>query len=543
MNKRSFSDSIANRKVFQAIGYTLVFLMLACGVMTLDILIYRALPSWHSGIIAALLLFIVIDRFYTHRHFASLTPLSREWALALGTQWILILVVSRFLLSYAEGIDSLRSDLLLFTRGNLIELITPEYVFSLLLALLFWYLTGQFLDLLDESGLNQELALQEEQVPGGLIPVHQRLVSLIFSLGIGLVIVAALTRVTIHAAASTDRFPGVEVSRVSGGEAGALLYFVFGLALLSLSRLMSLQIHWNQLRIPVTSPNLARQWGIYSIAFLLILAAIVSLLPAGDSLGFFAVLRMLLGFLMAVLVFLGQIIISLLFLLLSIPMRLFGRITLPISTVPPRLPTVPLEPVSSAAGGIPWALIKSILLWGALVVIVVFSLIQFVRQHEGLLAALRKSRMVNWLITAWQWLSNAAVKTGGSLSHGIAAGWQSLVARLERRRLLSRAGWINLRGLDPRRRIYFFYLAMLRRGAEKGLIRKPSQTPSEYALILEKELPSALEDIDSVTGAFIEARYSRRDVNASAANAVRAAWGRIRQALQKLPGPAKSNKR
>ena len=91
---------------------------------------------------------------------------------------------------------------------------------------------------------------------------------------------------------------------------------------------------------------------------------------------------------------------------------------------------------------------------------------------------------------------------------------------------------LRLRSLDPRQRIYFFYLAMIRRSAEQGLDRKPSQTPAEYAAALERALPTATEDIDAMTEAFIEARYSRRDVEPSRAESIKAAWARIRRALQ-----------
>jgi hypothetical protein len=111
-------------------------------------------------------------------------------------------------------------------------------------------------------------------------------------------------------------------------------------------------------------------------------------------------------------------------------------------------------------------------------------------------------------------------------------GWQRIVARLEGNRIFARPGWISLRGLDPRRRVLFFYLAMLRRGSEQGLSRRPSQTPSEYAVTLERALPDAEEDIDSITEAFVEARYSRREVDAQEADLVKATWGRIRRALQ-----------
>ncbi len=199
MNSGSTSNVLGNVKVFRFLGYLLVFLMMACVVMTVGMLIQNVLPSWHSGIIAGILSFIVIDRLYTYRQLRSLTPLSSEWAIAIGGQWLLILLLMRFLLSYADGLDSLRADLLLFARGYIAELFTLEYVVSFLLALLVWYLSGRFLDLLEEIGLDPVLALNEGPAPIGVaIPAHQRLVGLIFSLGIGLVILTALARVDMQ---------------------------------------------------------------------------------------------------------------------------------------------------------------------------------------------------------------------------------------------------------------------------------------------------------------------------------------------------------
>lgn len=539
MKAGPISTAIRNQKVFRFISYTLVFLMMVCVAMVIGNLIQNTLPDWHAGIIAGILLFIVIDRLYTYRQLKSLTPLSSEWAIALGAQWVLIVLVIRFLLSYANGIDSFRADLSLFTRGDLLELFTPEFVIALMLSVLVWVVSALFLELLDEIGLDQEVALLEESFPieSDAVPAHRRLVTLVFSLGIGLVILTAMARLNLRSIfENVNGLPRVEMNVSSGAEAGALLYFVFGLTLLSLSRLMSLQTRWNRLRIPVSSNNLVRQWGIYSVSFLLILAVIVSLLPAGDNLGFFSVLRTLLGFLVGVFFFLGQLILVLISLLFTLPLLLLRGEPASMDSIPaaPPLPVMPpaefaAPPASSAA----WTLIRSILLWGSLLVIVVFALIQFVRQHGGLRAALRQSPVTNWLILAWQWLHRNVDKTRGTLSRAIADGWQSILSRLEGKRILSPASWISLRSLDPRRRVYFYYLAMIRRGAERGLARRPSQTPSEYAVVLEKALPSAGEDIDSLTDAFVEARYSRQEVEPGKADLVKATWGRIRHALRR----------
>jgi hypothetical protein len=536
MNSGFNSNVLRNVNVFRILGYLLVFLMMACAVMTIGMLIQNVLPGWHSGIIAGILLFVLIDRLYTYRQLRSMTPLSSEWAVAILGQWLLILLVMRFLLSYADGLDALRADLSLFARGYLAELFTLEFIVSFLLALLVWYLSGRFLDLLEEIGLDPVLALNENFVQIGVVPAHQRLIGLVFSFGIGLVLLTALARVDMQTTFSNvEGLPTVAFNRLSGAEAGALLYFVFGLALLSLSRLMSLQTHWNRLRIPVSSRNLTRQWGMYSLLFLFLLAVIVSLLPAGDSFGFFSVLGTLLNFLLGILFFLSQLIISLILLLVSLPFALFGQVP-PALRAPPPPPLPALPPVEAAppiTNNAAWAFVRSFFLWGALALIVAFALIQFVRGHGGLREALRKSRLTNWLVMAWQWLSRNVNQTGADLSRAITEGWQNLLARLEERRVLPAASLIRLRALDPRRQIYFFYLAMIRRGGEQGAPRKPSQTPSEYAVTLERTLPDVREDIDSITDAFVQARYSRREFNSSDVAAARTIWGRIRRALQR----------
>jgi hypothetical protein len=536
MNLGYRSEGKRNEKSFRILGYALVFLMMACTSMTFGMLIQNVLPGWHASIIAGVLLFIVMDRLYTYRQLRSLTPLSSEWTIALGGQWLLILLLLRFLLSYTNGLEAFRADLSLLTRGYIAELFTVEFVVSLLLALLMWFLTGRFLDLLEEIGLDPVLALQEGMIPiSETVSAHQRLLGQIFSIGIGLVILTALARVNFQTIVdNVERFPKLEFNRLSGAEAGALLYFVFGLALLSLSRLMSLQTHWNRLRIPVSSDNLTRQWGLYSMLFLLLLAVVVSLLPAGDSLGFFSLLGTLLDFLVSILFFIGQLMMGLIMLLISLPFFLFGK-PLPdlLPSAPPPVPVLPPAEAAAPATIIPaWAFIRSILLWGLLVLIIVFALIQFVRQHGGIRAALRNSRVASWLVLAWQWLSRNANTTRENLSRVIVTGWQNILSRLEEKRSLPPGSLIRLRSLDPRRQIYFFYFALIRRGSEQGVPRQPSQTPSEYAAKLEKALPSADEDIDSITQAFIEARYSRREVDSKDADLVKETWGRIRQVLQ-----------
>jgi len=543
MSSNINSKAVANVRLFRFISYGLVFLMIVCIVMTISSLIQNSLPGWPSGIITGIMLFITVDRLYTYHRFKHLQLFSSEWMITIGTQWIVIILFIRLFLSYVKGLDAFLNDMLLFAHGSIENFLSPEFVVTLLLAIFAWYLSSQFLELLDEIGLDQVLASSENEAVSQIetVSVQRRLVNLVFSTGIILVVLVALTRIDLRATFSDTAVSApVELNQLSTAEAGTLFYFIFGLILLSQSRLMSLQTQWNLQNIPVASNDLAKHWGTYSLLFLLILAFIVSLLPTGESRGFFSLLGSLLGFLISVLFFIGQLIVLFIWILFSLLFLLLGKGLPPMFRFPTPLPS-PIAPAASpmyTTSSAIWILMKSILLWGSLLLLIGFSLTHFLKQREGLLAGLRKAPIANWLVLAWQWLRRNVDKTRGDLSRALADGWQNIVSQLERRRILPRLGLISLGFLDPRRQIYFFYLAMVRRGGEQGLTRKPSQTPSEYAITLEKVLPSSNEDIVTITEAFVEARYSHHEVTSGAAKLVKATWSRIRRALQ-----SKSNSR
>ncbi len=165
MNSASKSNALGNERAFRFISYGLVFMLMVCVILNVSILIHSVLPEWHSGILAGAAVLVLIDRLYTYRQTKSLTPLSTEWAISVGAQWIVILLLIRLLLSSVNGLVSLRADLNLLARGYLAELFTPEYITCLLLAFLVWFLSGRFLDLIDEiyqarrSGQNAILIL------------------------------------------------------------------------------------------------------------------------------------------------------------------------------------------------------------------------------------------------------------------------------------------------------------------------------------------------------------------------------------------------
>jgi hypothetical protein len=83
-----------------------------------------------------------------------------------------------------------------------------------------------------------------------------------------------------------------------------------------------------------------------------------------------------------------------------------------------------------------------------------------------------------------------------------------------------------------RRMIREAYQGLLELAKAREQPRKRSQTPSEYARILEQEWPSLHGTLDVVTDGYVEARYARHLPSEETAHLVVRAWVVIRDALE-----------
>jgi hypothetical protein len=135
---------------------------------------------------------------------------------------------------------------------------------------------------------------------------------------------------------------------------------------------------------------------------------------------------------------------------------------------------------------------------------------------------------------AWAWLRGQM----GNLNQQLAISVRSAITRLQLRQKkaseMVSSGFISLRRLSPRQRVLFFYLALVRRGTETGIARKPSQTPYEYAHTLGGNIQDIHQDVGEMTEAFMEARYSLHEIDVEKANTVREHWEKIRRAIRNL---------
>ena len=86
--------------------------------------------------------------------------------------------------------------------------------------------------------------------------------------------------------------------------------------------------------------------------------------------------------------------------------------------------------------------------------------------------------------------------------------------------------------LDSREKVRYFYLRMMGRAAESGLVRPAHQTPSEFAHDLDARWPDAEDDVDELTAAFLAARYDRREITHTDARSAQTLLARVVRALK-----------
>lgn len=523
-----------NEIVFRWVSSLLIAAMMACSTLTAGALISRLMPEWISWVMAVLVFFIVLDSLYTRHRLKNRPYLDSGRLVETGAQIVVIFLLVKVAMSLSRGTQSFLAEIPLWGQDFIKNFITFDLFIGLVMAVAAWLIGSYFGELLDAMSMEKALIDQSIEVPDkrSLPLAHDRLVSLIFSILIILVMITALVRVDLKQFFGQGLSSFLYLPPLAGGGASTLLFFMFGLALLSQTQFISLHTHWGMTRTPVRG-NLAGRWALYSVLFLILLSVITGLLPTNYSLGFLSSLGNVLDYLLSVLLFITQAIFSLIVLLVNFPFILFGKeapIDINTSTQEASPPLLP-EPETSAS--VPWMdMARSIIFWLFFLGVVIFALNQYLRQHDEIIAGLRRIPGLTYLARFRRWLMALFAGVGREISRIVENGRARIKALGLGIQFTARGGYINPRHLSPRQKVYFYYFAFIRRGGEQGIPRQPAQTPSEYADTLDRMLPTMEQEVDQLTGAFIEARYSRHAVENDDAKRVKTIWERIRGALR-----------
>jgi hypothetical protein len=308
-----------------------------------------------------------------------------------------------------------------------------------------------------------------------------------------------------------------------------LLYFALGIALLTQARLGVNYASWQVQGITV-QPGLGRRWLVWAVVFLVGVAVVALLLPTYYTMG---PLKALLG-LISMLYTLLAFVMGLILFLLTLPLLLLNpNMERP---EPPQLGPIgfPTPAPGTASVSPPWLeILASAAFWLVVLAIVVYALRRFLRDRFGAPGEGAEaegslwSRFLAWLRALWQrwrsWGQEVQVRLirrrAGQLGEGTTA------AALRRFFFPGR--------LPPREMIRYFYLSAARRAAQAGQPRRPGQTPFEYQAALDRQFPELEPDLEGLTEAFVQARYSNRTVAQQEAEAVKPLWQRIRAALRR----------
>jgi len=519
-----------NVNTYRLVSYGLVASMLACAALTVVALVDRIIPTWQPSYLSVLCFIVALDRLYTYRLFRDWMSFSREWLARFGAQVIIILVFTKAMVGLSHGWNAFLTEISLWQQNFSAYFFSGETVFALSMALMAWLLGGNFAALLEEIGPEQVQSAGLDGVPDKNIPARKRLVSLFFSLGTVLVVLTAISRIDLHSVFDRQTFSFIEIPALAAGGASTLLYFMLGLALFSQTQFISLHVRWTVQQIPVNG-SLAKQWAVYSVLFLGLVSLLASLAPTSYGIQPLQALAYLLNVILTIYLAIGQVILAFFLYILGLLYSLFGKA--PPAQNAPVTPLKPpdLPPSAGSSVGPNWLeIIKVLIFWAIFAGILFFAVRQYLEQHHEILKKLRELPGWKFLAQVWGWLKNLLTRVQSGVAGLVAAGRERILQLTARPGL--GGGFMNLRKLDPRQRIYFFYLALIRRGGEKGIPRSLSQTPDEYAAALQAALPTADEDIHTLTQAFVDARYSRQPVQPEQAQRVASAWERIRKALR-----------
>jgi hypothetical protein len=526
MSRQHMKESFQfNERLVLLASHLLVAGMMVCLAVAVRNLIMRILPGWEGGYIPWLALLASAEAQYSRRLVRRESDLLTSAIVYRLVEWVVIGMLIKLYLVASSGLSLFLPEMLSWGEDFFIHFFDAEYTLSLSLAFIIWYLSGNFAGQLME--LEGDLFLLEADVEVGIFSdrtaVRRGLAVRTLSIGMLMIFITALLRWDYQNLWGNRPVPTYSLSYV-------LLYFILGMTMLTLAHFFARRATWALDRIPI-SRDMARSWLIYGLLFLMGVSLLAFILPTGYSMG----LLTLLGYLFNLL---GEL-VYLIFYLLSLPLTYLIRLLSRSSEIPEVVDPIPPPEFSSppvtphAPAELPWlGLLRSIVFWAIFLAIVVYAFRIFIEQNEGILKRLRSLPGWRYLAALWRWLKVSLKRAEHQVRSTIKGSLQRLSRLGAGVSVRPPGGLLHLRSLTPRQKVLFFYLAMLRRGQESGLPRQPSQTPYEYVQKMGEDLPEVDEELNVLTGAFVEARYSRHTITPESASRVRRYWGRIKHALR-----------
>lgn len=544
---------------FRYVGFLIAAGLLTCFAASFYLAGRYFFPTWNGIYLVPIAFITAMDGMLAYHRLRYSGFPEKEWLLYRFSEWVVILVLLKTGQYWVNGTQSLARDFTYLIQREWGNLLSGEFLFSVGIMLMVWMLSGRFAELLGKLEVDEKLLKVEQE--SGIYELRSQaresLVSMILVLGVLMVLVVSLAG--IEAPLDWRQTPALRA-----GVTNLLIFFFLTLCLFSLSLLNLMSTIWVREGLTIR-PDLVRNWLMTSIAMILLLAFIASLLPTRYAVNLLTILNYLATSLVAIISYLIFLISAPIFMVVAFLASLFQFSSMESLSQPEPVLDLPPPPVEATAA--PWLeLLKSILFWVVLIGMLIFAISYYLHENRAIWSGLKRIALFKKLENLWSWFTGRWRMTNRIVQDKLQQGWQTFLARLQNEAQVQIPARLNLRRLSDREKVFFYYLAMLKRGAEKGPARQPWQTPYEYLQDLEtryqldgsflqetginqgeanvaqtEELTEAsimadselLHDARELTEYFMQARYSLQPVTRQDASLVKQIWDRLRKALRR----------
>jgi len=350
--------------------------------------------------------------------------------------------------------------------------------------------------------------------------------------GMFMVIAAALSTYEVNELTTvTNPFEMTRLGLSAAMLYGLLIYFLSGFWLLSHARLLRMNALWLIDGVAMEA-SLERGWQRSAMVVLLAIALAAAFLPIGSTLAISRILSVGLGGVAylagTILRFFGYLFASVLLLLTR------NAQELPSQPQPTPSPIVPPTVAPPPASDPLLTMVISSAFWALMIAFVIGSFLFFLRERGYRIKTDQFpgywSSFITWLREEWARITGRFRAVRRDLQSRLRSSPPAAFSL--KGDLSSGPRRFRLGGLSPREQVRFYYLSLVRRASERGVGRRAGETPLEYAQNLEKAWPDAEGDIEELTQAFLEARYSRRSFVREEAMSIRERWNRLRSRLR-----------
>lgn len=529
MEKSSFDPLAIYRKAQGSttlFGHVMIALMMLSFGVSVALFGARLINGWTGVYMIVLSLLVSLEAIYTRAQTKEMDL--RERAIFHLSEWVAIAVVLKLLLYLEHGPAQLLRDIPRWQANFIESFFTGEYMLSLLTIMIVWFVSRAYAGEMEELYSRENDAVWDElgKLQNELHAIRSRISARVYIIGTAVVILSVLSRLDVSIILR-QRGAGF---LLAAPVINVVAYFLMALVLLSHTQFSLLRTRWIWQRLTI-SPKLAGNWLKYGFLSFLILAVIVLFLPTGYSIGLLDTLRYVFEYLMQAVSFLMFLFtlpftacLSLLSLLGSGDTSTMQPVQPSPLTVNPRVPSSPIG----------WLeVLRSLLFWSIFLAVIFFALRYYLSQNAALWNAITRFPLFRWfkgiIGGLWKWVKGANRQVTGLVQQGI----QRLRASRKNTPGQAIRRMFNLARMSPREKIIYFYLSLIQLGGERGLERKPSQTPYAYENRLSSNVPEIDPDLHRLTDTFLEARYSEHQIDPPQSEMASTLWEQIKAALKR----------